>query len=98
MERCFMFQWGGVFFFRWEGFIFKWGGIGFGRRVFEKNHKMGVGAPHVPPLWETLVCVCVCVCVRMCVSVCACVFVCVCVCVCVCGLLEKIACHRGGEP
>ena len=79
MEGCFMFQWGGGFFFRWEGFIFKWGGIGFGRRVFEKNHKMGVGAPHVPPLWETLVCVCVCV--YVCVCLCVRVYLCVCVCV-----------------
>ena len=81
MEGCFMFQWEGGFFFRWEGFIFKWGGIGFGRRVFEKNHKMGVGAPPMSPHNGKPWCACACVCVC----------VCVCLCMCVCGLLGKIA-------
>ena len=71
-------------------FLFQWGGVS------DLNHKMGVGAPHVPPLWETLVCVCVCVCVRMCVSVCACVFVCVCVCVCVWFVRKNSLSQRRG--
>ena len=83
MEGCFMFQWEGGFFLRWEGFIFKWKAIGFGRRVFEKNHKMGVGAP--PPCPPTMGNSGVCVCVRVCVCVCVFVYVCV------CGLLGKIA-------
>ena len=90
---------GGVFFFRWEGFIFKWGASvlvgGFSKKIIRWGWVPPM-SPHYGKPW--CVCVCVCVCVRMCVSVCACVFVCVCVCVCVCGLLEKIACHRGGEP
>ena len=70
MEGCFMFQWEGGFFLRWEGFIFKWKAIGFGRRVFEKNHKMEVGAPPpMSPHYGKPWCVCVCVCLCMCVCV-----------------------------
>ena len=53
MEGCFTFQWEGVFF-RWGDFIFKWEVrpmemISFGGGVFEKNCRMGKGAPSSSP-------------------------------------------------